>query len=106
MTALQDMIKDGFTDVLHGNSVTKASLCFAQISGFTDIATATLNACFNVGNAVGMVTGGILGDLFAKRFPESARPFVNQISMLVVAPLQLILYKGLPGALFGPCLVL
>jgi hypothetical protein len=68
-----------------------------QISGFSDISTATLNTCFNVGNAVGMVTGGILGDLFAKRFPRTARPFVNQLSMLLVAPLNFILYKALPG---------
>ena len=53
---------------------------------------------FNVGNAVGMLTGGVLGDLFAKRFPRFARPFVNQLSMIIIAPLFFILYKGLPGA--------
>ena len=53
---------------------------------------------FNVGNAVGMLTGGVLGDLFAKRFPRYARPFVNQLSMIIIAPLFFILYKGLPGA--------
>ena len=53
---------------------------------------------FNVGNAVGMLTGGVLGDLFAKRFPRYARPFVNQLSMVIIAPLFFILYKGLPGA--------
>jgi MFS family permease len=72
-----------------------------QISGFSAINTATINTCFNVGNAVGMVTGGILGDLFAKRYPRTARPLVNQISMLVVAPLNFILYKALPGAILG-----
>ena len=53
---------------------------------------------FNVGNAVGMLTGGVLGDLFAKRFPRFARPFVNQLSMILIAPLFFILYKALPGA--------
>ena len=68
-----------------------------QITGFSDTDTATLNMFFNVGNAVGMLTGGVLGDLFAKRFPRYARPFVNQLSMLIIAPLFFILYKGLPG---------
>ena len=56
-----------------------------------------MNMFFNVGNAVGMLTGGVLGDLFAKRFPRYARPFVNQLSMIIIAPLFFILYKGLPG---------
>ena len=50
-----------------------------QITGFTDVDTATLNLCFNVGNAVGMATGGILGDLLSRRFPRFARPLVNQV---------------------------
>ena len=68
-----------------------------QISGFSDISTATINTCFNAGNAIGMVLGGILGDLLSKRFRRAARPLINQTSMLVVAPLNLILYKVLPG---------
>ena len=56
-----------------------------------------MNIFFNVGNAVGMLTGGVLGDLFAKRSPRYARPFVNQLSMIIIAPLFFILYKALPG---------
>jgi hypothetical protein len=70
-----------------------------QITGFSNTDTATLNMFFNVGNAVGMLTGGVLGDLFAKRSPRFARPFVNQLSMIIIAPLFFILYKGLPGGL-------
>lgn len=55
-----------------------------QITGFTDVDTATLNLCFNVGNAVGMATGGILGDLLSKRFPRFARPLVNQVLTVLV----------------------
>ena len=69
----------------------------AQISGFSNINVATINTCFNAGNAIGMVLGGILGDLLSKRFRRAARPLINQTSMLVVAPLNLILYKVLPG---------
>ena len=74
------------------------SLCL-QITGFSDADTATMNIFFNVGNAVGMLTGGVLGDLFAKRSPRYARPFVNQLSMIIIAPLFFILYKALPGEL-------
>lgn len=51
-----------------------------QITGFSDVDTATLNLCFNVGNAVGMATGGIIGDALGKRFPRFARPLVNQVN--------------------------
>ena len=61
-----------------------------------------MNIFFNVGNAVGMLTGGVLGDLFAKRSPRFARPFVNQLSMIIIAPLFFILYKALPGQLQHP----
>ena len=71
--------------------------CSLQITGFSATDTATMLIFFNVGNAIGMLTGGVLGDLFAKRFPRYARPFVNQLSMIIIAPLFFILYKGLPG---------
>jgi hypothetical protein len=51
-----------------------------QITGFSDVDTAMLNLCFNVGNAVGMATGGIIGDALGKRFPRFARPLVNQVN--------------------------
>ena len=81
-------------------AVLPSALCFClQITGFSDADTATMNIFFNVGNAVGMLTGGVLGDLFAKRSPRYARPFVNQLSMIIIAPLFFILYKALPGEL-------
>ena len=81
------------------------TLRWLQISGFSDISTATINTCFNAGNAIGMLLGGILGDLLARRFSRAARPLVNQISMFVVAPLNFLLYKALPGEapLWVPC---
>ncbi len=59
---------------------------YVQITGFTDVDTATLNLCFNVGNAVGMATGGIIGDALSTRFPRFARPLVNQVILHACVP--------------------
>lgn len=72
-----------------------------QTIGFTDNDTAVLSVVFSLGYAVGMVTGGVLGDAFAKHFPRYGRPSVNQFSLAVTAPLVAIYFKGLPVL---PCL--
>ncbi|CAL5220314.1 g2303 [Coccomyxa viridis] len=81
-----------------GGSGAGYQIMYFEITGFSATDTATMLIFFNVGNAIGMLTGGVLGDLFAKRFPRYARPFVNQLSMIIIAPLFFILYKGLPGS--------
>lgn len=73
-------------------------ILYFQLSGFTDISTAKINLFFNLGNAFGMLLGGVLGDAAAKRFPRTARPAINMASMLVAGPLNLVLYRAMPGA--------
>ena len=68
-----------------------------QTIGFTDSDTAALSVFFSLGYAVGMVTGGVLGDAFAKHFSRYGRPSVNQFSIAVTAPLVAVYFKGLPG---------
>ena len=76
-------------------------ILYFQLSGFGDIATAKINLFFNLGNAFGMLLGGMLGDAAAKRFPRTARPLINMASMCVAGPLNIVLYRGMPGAPFN-----
>ena len=73
-------------------------ILYFQLSGFGDIATAKINLFFNLGNAFGMLLGGVLGDAAAKRCPRTARPLINMVSMCVAGPLNVVLYRGMPGA--------
>ena len=68
-----------------------------QTIGFSDSDTAALSVFFSLGYAVGIVTGGFFGDTVAKRFSHYGRPFVNQVSIAVTAPLVAVYFKGLPG---------
>ena len=77
-------------------------ILYFQLSGFGDIATAKINLFFNLGNAFGMLLGGVLGDAAAKRFPRTARPLINMASMCVAGPLNIVLYRGMPGASLYP----
>lgn len=73
---------------------------FAQILGFSDIGAATLSTCTTAGLALGFLIGGAAGDWLSVRFPNAARPFINQLSLLLAGPFIAVLYKAMPGA--GP----
>lgn len=74
-------------------------LCSAvQLLGFSDLATGGLAVCASIGAAIGFLLGGGAGDYLAMRFPNAARPAVNQVSQLLAGPLYVILLKALPGA--------
>lgn len=68
-----------------------------QLLGFSDLATGGLAVCASVGAAVGFLLGGGAGDFFAIKFPNAARPAVNQVSILFTGPLYVIFLKTLPG---------
>ena len=68
-----------------------------QLLGFSDWATGTLSVCLTLGAALGFLTGGWLSDMLAYRFPNAARPFINQLSAAMVLPLTIVLYKAAPG---------
>ena len=68
-----------------------------QLLGFSDWATGTLSVCLTLGAALGFLTGGWLSDALAWRFPNAARPFINQLSAAMTLPLTIVLYKAMPG---------
>lgn len=84
-------------------------LCVLQLLGFSDLATGGMAVCASVGAAIGFLLGGGIGDYLAMRYPNIARPAVNQVSQVLAGPLYVALLKGLPGALSpsplpSPCL--
>lgn len=68
-----------------------------QLLGFSDWATGTLTVCTTLGAALGFLTGGWLSDCLAFRYPNAARPFINQLSAAMTLPLTIVLYKAAPG---------
>ena len=77
-----------------------------QLLGFSDWATGTLAVCTTLGAALGFLIGGWLSDMLAWRFPNAARPFINQLSAAMALPLTVVLYKAAPGAPAAPLLPL
>ena len=68
-----------------------------QLLGFSDVVTGAIGVCTSVGAAVGFLVGGGAGDYFSIRFPNAARPAINQLSMVFSTPLYVAFLKGLPG---------
>ena len=52
-----------------------------QTLGFSNVPAATLTALFWGGTALGNLIGGIVGDLLAKRLPNSGRQLTCQVSL-------------------------
>jgi len=70
----------------------------AQFLGFSDGATSVITSVWStIGAQVGLVLGGVSGDLLARRFPIAARPATNQVSIALVMPLVYVGYKVMPG---------
>ena len=53
-----------------------------QTLGFSDVPAATLTALFWGGTALGNLLGGVVGDLLARRLPNSGRQLTCQVSDL------------------------
>ncbi|KAK9843533.1 hypothetical protein WJX81_007741 [Elliptochloris bilobata] len=70
---------------------------YNQFLGFSDAGTSAIVLACGFGGAVGLILGGISGDLLARRFPIAARPLSNQISIALVMPLIYVGYKVMPG---------
>lgn len=77
-----------------------SSLSFApmwlELMGFSHKTTATIWTLFNVAGSLGGLFGGKMGDILAKRLPNSGRIILSQISSGSAIPLAAILMLGLP----------
>ncbi|PKA60497.1 hypothetical protein AXF42_Ash017903 [Apostasia shenzhenica] len=77
-----------------------SALAFApmwlELIGFSHGATGALMSMFVVANSLGGLIGGKLGDFLAKRFPNSGRIVLSQISSGSAIPFGALLLLGLP----------
>ncbi|KAI3462060.1 hypothetical protein Pfo_018723 [Paulownia fortunei] len=77
-----------------------SSLSFApmwlELMGFSHKTTAIIWTLFNVAGSLGGLFGGKMGDILAKRLPNSGRIILSQISSGSAIPLAAILLLGLP----------
>ncbi len=78
-------------------------IMWLQLLGFSGWAVGLITTCTVVGAAVGFIIGGCLGDMLHARYPNAARPFANQLSMVLSTPLAIMLYKGMPGVQYSEC---
>ncbi|XP_011022782.1 PREDICTED: uncharacterized protein LOC105124456 [Populus euphratica] len=67
-----------------------------ELIGFSHEKTAFLMALFVVAGSLGGLFGGKMGDVLAKRFPNSGRIFLSQISSGSAIPLAAVLLLVLP----------
>ena len=81
----------------YGHATDMLAPYLLQLLGFSDWATGTLTVCTTLGAALGFLIGGGLSDFLAYRYPNAARPFINQLSAAMVLPLTVVLYKAAPG---------
>lgn len=77
-----------------------SSLSFApmwlELMGFSHETTAAIWTMFNVAGSLGGLFGGKMGDVLAKRLPNSGRIILSQISSGSAIPLAALLMLGLP----------
>ncbi len=66
----------------------------AQMLGFSDAATSGVTIGVSIGLALGQLAGGASGDALARRFPNAARPFANQLSLALTVPLIYLTLKA------------
>ena len=62
--------------------------------GFSDGATSGVAVAVALGAAVGQLAGGASGDGLARRWPNAARPFANQLSLALTVPLIFLILKA------------
>ncbi|XP_050206048.1 uncharacterized protein LOC126655790 isoform X2 [Mercurialis annua] len=67
-----------------------------ELVGFSHEKTAFLLTLFQIGSSIGGLFGGMMGDILAKRFPNSGRISLSQISSGSAIPLAAILLLVLP----------
>lgn len=73
------------------------SAMWLELTGFSHEKTAFLIGMFVVGNSLGGLFGGRMGDILSKRLPNSGRIILSQISSASAIPLAAILLLALPN---------
>ncbi|KAI6692058.1 hypothetical protein NL676_019768 [Syzygium grande] len=93
--SFQIIVAQGVFGSFSGSALSFAPM-WLELIGFTHSKTAFLMTVFIIGFSLGGLFGGWMGDVLAKRLPNSGRIILSQISAASAIPLAAILLLALP----------
>ncbi|KAK6940145.1 Major facilitator superfamily [Dillenia turbinata] len=93
--SFQIIVAQGVTGSFPWSALSFAPM-WLELMGFSHGKTAFLIAMFVVASSLGGLFGGWMGDVLSKRFPNSGRIVLSQISSGSAIPLAALLLLGLP----------
>ncbi|KAB1208757.1 hypothetical protein CJ030_MR6G005866 [Morella rubra] len=93
--SFQIIVAQGISGTIPGSALTFASM-WLELVGFSHKKTAVLWTLLVIGYSLGGLFGGKMGDILAKRLPNSGRIILAQISSSSSIPLAAVLLLVLP----------
>ncbi|XP_044470477.1 uncharacterized protein LOC123199505 isoform X2 [Mangifera indica] len=93
--SFQIIVAQGISGTIPGSALSFAAM-WLELIGFSHKLTAFITTLFVIGCSLGGLFGGKMGDIFAKRFPNSGRIVLSQISSGSAIPIAAILLLALP----------
>lgn len=93
--SFQIIVAQGVTGSFPWSALSFAPM-WLELIGFSHKGTGILMGVFIVASALGGLFGGAMGDFFAKRFPNTGRIVLSQISSASAIPLAALLMLVLP----------
>lgn len=94
--SFQIIVAQGVTGSFPWSALSFAPM-WLELTGFSHAETAVLIGAFVVGNSIGGVFGGMMGDFLSMRLPNSGRIILSQISSGSAIPLAAILFLVVPN---------
>ncbi|KAI4330166.1 hypothetical protein MLD38_028469 [Melastoma candidum] len=91
----QIIVAQGVWGSFAGSALSFSTL-WLELIGFSHRMTAILNTIFVIGNSLGGLFGGRMGDILAQRLPNAGRIILSQISAGSMIPLAAVLLLVLP----------
>ncbi|XP_078444301.1 uncharacterized protein LOC144713566 isoform X2 [Wolffia australiana] len=93
--SFQIIVAQGVTGSFPWSALTFSTM-WLELIGFSHEKTGLLMGLFTVATSLGALFGGKMGDVLSKRFPNSGRIILSQISSGSAIPLAAVLLLGLP----------
>ncbi|XP_022937074.1 uncharacterized protein LOC111443485 isoform X1 [Cucurbita moschata] len=97
--SFQIIVAQGVTGSFPWSALSFATM-WLELKGFSHEKTAFLMGLFVIGNSLGGLFGGKMGDILSTRFPDSGRIILAQISSASGIPLAAVLLLFLPDGPF------
>lgn len=95
ISSFQIIVAQGVTGSFPWSALSFAPM-WLELTGFSHEKTAFLMGLFVVASSIGGLFGGKMGDILSKRYPNSGRIILAQISSGSAIPLAALLLIGLP----------